>query len=113
MDWSNLYYFLTFARCGSLSAASKVLGTDHSTVARRIEALEKELKLRLVDRRARAYSLTTAGQQLRDLAVRVETAIGDIEGVVAANMEGVDPGWKVPAELRGRGSSWTATRPGI
>ncbi len=79
MDWSHLNYFLTFARSGSLSAASKVLGTDHSTVARRIEALEKELKLRLVDRRARAYSLTTAGQQVRDLAVRVETAIGDIE----------------------------------
>jgi|SRR6266849_1903359 DNA-binding transcriptional LysR family regulator len=79
MDWSNLNYFLTFARGGSLSAASKTLGTDHSTVARRIEALEKELKLRLVDRRARAYSLTSVGQQVRDLALRVETAIGDIE----------------------------------
>ena len=79
MDWSNLNYFLTFARSGSLSAASKMLGTDHSTVARRIEALEKELKLRLVDRRARAYSLTSVGQEIRDLAVRVETTIGDIE----------------------------------
>jgi len=79
MDWSNLNYFLTFARSGSLSAASRMLGTDHSTVARRIEALEKELKLRLVDRRARAYSLTSAGQQVRDLAVRAETAVGDIE----------------------------------
>ena len=55
MDWDNLNYFLALARGGSLSAASKILGTDHSTVARRIEALEKELKLRLVDRRARAY----------------------------------------------------------
>jgi DNA-binding transcriptional LysR family regulator len=79
MDWSNLNYFLTFARSGSLSAASKTLGTDHSTVARRIEALEKDLKLRLVDRRARAYCLTSAGQQVRDLALRVETAVGDIE----------------------------------
>jgi DNA-binding transcriptional LysR family regulator len=79
VDWSNLNYFLTFARSGSLSAASKMLGTDHSTVARRIEALEKELKLRLVDRRARAYSLTSVGQEIRDLAVRVETTIGDIE----------------------------------
>jgi DNA-binding transcriptional LysR family regulator len=39
----------------------------------------EELKLRLVDRRARAYSLTSAGQQVRDLALRVETAVGDIE----------------------------------
>lgn len=79
MDWSNLNYFLAFARSGSLSAASRTLETDHSTVARRIEALEKDLKLRLVDRRARAYSLTSAGQQVRDLALRVETAVGDIE----------------------------------
>jgi DNA-binding transcriptional LysR family regulator len=79
MDWSNLSYFLALARSGSLSAASKTLGTDHSTVARRIEALEKELNLRLVDRRARSYSLTSAGQQIRDLALRVETAIGNVE----------------------------------
>jgi DNA-binding transcriptional LysR family regulator len=79
MDWSNLSYFLALARSGSLSAASKILGTDHSTVARRVDALEKELNLRLVDRRARSYSLTSAGQQIRDLALRVETAVADVE----------------------------------
>jgi DNA-binding transcriptional LysR family regulator len=79
MDWSNLSYFLELARSGSLSAASKVLGTDHSTVARRIQALEKELGLQLVDRRVRAYGLTPSGQRICDLAARVETAIGDVE----------------------------------
>src|SRR5258708_7485056 len=58
MDWSNLRYFLALARNGSLSAASKVLGTDHTTVARRVQALEKELGLQLVDRRGRAYRPT-------------------------------------------------------
>lgn len=79
MDWSNLRYFLALARSGSLSAASKVLGTDHTTVARRIQALEKELGLKLVDRRARAYSLTPSGQRICDLAARVETAIADVQ----------------------------------
>lgn len=79
MDWTNLSYFLALARGGSLSAASKLLGTDHSTVARRIQALEKELGLQLVDRRIRAYSLTPAGQSVVDLGARVETAIGDVE----------------------------------
>ncbi len=79
MNWTNLSFFLALARSGSLSAASKVLGTDHSTVARRIQALEKELGLQLVDRRVRAYSLTSSGQRIVDLAARVETAIGDIE----------------------------------
>src|SRR5258708_39117065 len=79
MDWSNLRYFLALARSGSLSAAAKVLGTDHTTVARRVQALEKELGLQLVDRRARAYSLTPSGQRIRELAARVETVIGDVE----------------------------------
>ncbi len=79
MDWSNLRYFLALARSGSLSAASKVLGTDHTTVARRVQALEKELGLQLVDRRVRAYSLTPSGQRIYDLAARVETAIADVE----------------------------------
>ena len=79
MDWSNLSYFLALARGGSLSAAAKVLGTDHTTVARRVQALEKELGLQLVDRRARTYSLTPSGQRIRELAARVETAIGDVE----------------------------------
>jgi DNA-binding transcriptional LysR family regulator len=79
MDWSNLSYFLALARSGSLSAASKVLGTDHSTVARRIQALERELGLQLVDRRVRAYSLTPSGQRIHDLAARVESAIDDVE----------------------------------
>jgi DNA-binding transcriptional LysR family regulator len=79
MDWSNLRYFLALARSGSLSSASKVLGTDHTTVARRVQALEKELGLQLVDRRARAYGLTPSGQRICELAARVETAIGDVE----------------------------------
>jgi DNA-binding transcriptional LysR family regulator len=79
MNWSNLSYFLALARNGSLSAASKVLGTDHTTVARRVQALEKELGLQLVDRRVRAYSLTPSGQRVYDLAGRVETAIADVE----------------------------------
>src|SRR5258708_15224048 len=79
MNWTMLRFCLGLARRGRLSGASKVLGSDHSTVARRIQALEKELGLQLVDRRVRAYSLTSSGQRIVDLAARVETAIGDIE----------------------------------
>lgn len=79
MDWSNLQFYLALARTGSLSGASKVLGTDHSTVARRIRAIEQDLGLQLVDRRVRAYSLTSAGQRVFELAGRVEGAIGDVE----------------------------------
>jgi len=79
MDWSDLAFFLALARSGSLSAAAKRMGTDHSTVARRIESLERDLGIRLVDRLPRAYQLTTAGERVRDLGGAAETAIADIE----------------------------------
>jgi DNA-binding transcriptional LysR family regulator len=79
MDWSDLAFFLALARSGSLSAAAKRMGTDHSTVARRIESLERDLGIRLVDRLPRAYQLTSAGERVRDLGAAAETAIADIE----------------------------------
>ena len=57
-DWEDLRHFSAFSSAGSLSAAAKTLGVDHATVARRIASLEASLKLKLVDRRPRAYALT-------------------------------------------------------
>jgi DNA-binding transcriptional LysR family regulator len=79
MDWSDLAFFLALARSGSLSAAAKRMGTNHSTVARRIENLERDLGVRLVDRLPHAYQLTSAGERVRDLGGAAETAIADIE----------------------------------
>src|SRR2546423_2045630 len=40
-SWDNLRYFLAVARTGTLSAAAEQLGTEHTTVARHIHALEE------------------------------------------------------------------------
>jgi DNA-binding transcriptional LysR family regulator len=79
MDWNNLRFFFEFVRAGSLSGAAKRLGVDHSTVSRRIETLEEELGLRLIDRLPRAHHLTVTGAQLFDLAESVGTGITAIE----------------------------------
>lgn len=79
MDWGDLKFFFEFAQRGSLSAAAQTLGVDHSTVARRIDALEQHLGLRLVDRLPRAYHLTAAGERILDLTRQVEAGILDIE----------------------------------
>ena len=47
MLWSHLEFFLATARHGTLSAAAKELNVNHTTVARRISALEKELQIKL------------------------------------------------------------------
>ena len=43
MDWDNLRFFLELARSGTLVSAARRLEVDHTTVARRIQALEKEV----------------------------------------------------------------------
>lgn len=71
-NWDDIRLFLELAREGSLSAAARRLKVDHSTVARRIAALEKDLGLRLFDRLARGYVLTEEGETLRGTAERME-----------------------------------------
>src|SRR4249919_3326951 len=68
MDWDNLKFFLALAETGSLSRASEKLRVDHSTVARRIDMLEHQLGVRLVERLSRAYRLTAEGERIRDRA---------------------------------------------
>ena len=72
MDWDNLKFFLALAETGSLSRASERLQVDHSTVARRIESLEQELGVRLVERLARSYRLTAEGERSTPTAHRIE-----------------------------------------
>jgi DNA-binding transcriptional LysR family regulator len=78
MDWDNLKFFLALAETGSLSRASEKLRVDHSTVSRRIEMLEQDLGVRLVERLSRSYRLTAEGEQVRDRAKEIETRIADI-----------------------------------
>ncbi len=87
MDWNNLKYFLAFAEAGSLSRASAQLRVDHSTVARRIETLEHELGVRLVERLPRTYRLTREGERVRDRLKKVEAGIAGI----ARSARGADP----------------------
>ncbi|PCE21844.1 LysR family transcriptional regulator [Paraburkholderia acidicola] len=72
LQWDDIRYFLAAARGGSLSGAARTLGVQHSTVARRIDAMEQMLGVRLFDRLPRGWPLTTEGQLLVDHAVRIE-----------------------------------------
>src|SRR5258708_199202 len=78
MDWNNLKFFLALAETGSLSRASEKLRVDHSTVARRIDLLERDLGIRLVDRLSRAWRLTADGERVRDRARTIESGMADI-----------------------------------
>ncbi len=91
MDWNDLRYFLALARSGSVRAAGASLGVSHSTVLRRVEALEERLGTRLFDRSRGGYTLTQAGQEMVPGAERIEDEMAALErGLVGkdAQLEG-------------------------
>lgn len=71
-NWDDLRHLLAVARHGSLSAAARALGVNHSTVLRRIAALEGALGVRLFDRMPGGYALTAAGDEMQRVALKVE-----------------------------------------
>jgi DNA-binding transcriptional LysR family regulator len=72
MDWEDVRLFLAIARSTTLSEASTQLGISHSTVSRRLSALESRLKLSLFRRGPEGYATTEAGRAVYDTALRME-----------------------------------------
>ena len=72
-DWNDARLVLAVSRTGSLTAAAKGLRVDHSTVFRRLAALEARLGLPLFERGpGGAYQPTTAGVRAALAAERME-----------------------------------------
>lgn len=83
MDWNALKIFLAIEQAGSLAGAARALGVNHSTVFRRLNTLEKDLGSRLFERQSGGYALTPLGEELRDIANRVDGAFNDMERHIA------------------------------
>lgn len=64
LDWNDVSVFLALARHRNLSETARVLGVNHTTVSRRIRALEDQLNQRLFQRTRMGFLLTDAGNQL-------------------------------------------------
>jgi len=71
-DWDDLRFFLALCEAGTLSGAARATGVEHTTVARRIDALETALAARLFDRFPKGWSLTAAGTALVPHARKLE-----------------------------------------
>jgi DNA-binding transcriptional LysR family regulator len=78
-DWNDLKFFLAVARHGGTLAAGRALGTDPSTVQRRLGELERRIGQPLVKRHTTGYRLTDFGQALLPAAQAVEQAVQAFE----------------------------------
>lgn len=88
----DLRYFLAVAKTGRLVSAAHELGVDHTTIGRRITALEKSLGQRLFDRHSKGWELTESGALLLEPAESVEAALLAAQDAIGSK----------GAELRGR-----------
>ncbi len=82
MNWDDLRIFLAVARSRSISGAAKNLKVQHSTISRRMRKMEDKLGARLVERKKTGYELTQAGENVKQAAVRIETEVLAVDGVV-------------------------------
>ncbi|MFC4623769.1 LysR family transcriptional regulator [Daeguia caeni] len=73
MNWDDIRIFLAVARSGQILGAAKRLGLNHTTVARRLSALEAALSTTLLTRRTSGTTLTQAGEEFLLAAERMET----------------------------------------
>lgn len=74
MSWDDIRFFLAAARNGSLTGASRSLGSNQPTVGRRIDALEAALGVRLFQRHAQGLTLTDEGRRVLHVAEAMEEA---------------------------------------
>jgi DNA-binding transcriptional LysR family regulator len=76
LDWDDLRHALAIGAAGSLAGAARSLGVNHTTVLRRLDALEAHLGSRLFDRQRSGYQPTETGlallEQARQMAARAD-----------------------------------------
>jgi len=77
-NWDDISTFLAVARYRSLSGAARAMQVNHSTIGRRIRALEAALETKLFERTRHGFMLTDAGDILLREAEGAESHIGNI-----------------------------------
>lgn len=75
LDWDDLRYFLRAVDAKTLAGAARTLHVDHTTIGRRLTALERVFGAPLVVRGPDGLQLTPLGEKLAPLVADVERAV--------------------------------------
>lgn len=78
-EWDDLRIFLAIQRGRSVRAASKLLGVSHSTVSRRLSAMEQQTGVTLFVRKPEGFVLTETGEAMVARAERIESEVLSME----------------------------------
>jgi DNA-binding transcriptional LysR family regulator len=90
LDWNDFRHFLAVHRAGTLAGAARGLRVQHSTVGRRLDALEEALGARLFLRTPDGFVLTGAGAAILPLIEEAERALAAAERLVEGGDERIE-----------------------
>lgn len=89
IDWDDLRYLLAVSRHGTLTAAAGALGVTQPTVGRRLAALERQLRARLLRSTPQGAELSSVGEVLVRRAQRMEVEALEATRLASGRDEGV------------------------
>lgn len=103
-NWDDAQYVLALSRTGTIRAAAKSLGVNHTTVSRRISTLEEQLSARLFELTPSGYVMTISGkiickaaEEMEDLLLgshrRIEGADSELSGTVHIHIPDIFDDW--------------------
>lgn len=96
---SELNFFLTIIKAGSLSGAARELGITPPAISKRLAQMEERLGVSLLNRSTRRLSLTTEGELYRDDAMRILAEIDHMEQRVSRGRTDVKGRLRINAPL--------------
>jgi len=79
LNWDDLRYFLAVARARTLAQAARDLKVEHTTVGRRLKALEVALGAQLFTRGPDGYMLSPAGEAILPLVSNIGDQVDSVE----------------------------------
>ncbi len=85
LDWDDIRHFLEVVRSGSATQAAIRLGINHTTVYRRISALEEQLGKNLFERSNNGWVLTPVGERIVAFAESMAEDANNIERQILAD----------------------------
>lgn len=89
LSWDDLRLFLAVARFGSFKAVGEQMRLAHTTVGRRVSAIERRIGARLLARHSKGMHLTQRGRELARRLGAMEQTATDVERHLFGNDDGL------------------------
>jgi len=87
LDWNDVQFFLAIARAATLAGAARALKVEHTTVGRRLVAMESALGAKLFLRTPDGFRPTRMAEEILPVAEQAEAALMQIERIALADDE--------------------------